>query len=143
MTTRRLQLATALLAAIALILLILSPRAPGLACLAALIPGLILGLVLWSRARWLRALAAAALVGLTFGPALLAATPLIALPAYAALRRLSPERLDEFRVGGASLTRAFLVLILPIAMPGLAAGAVLSLLPGGPWRYLGVALALI
>jgi ABC-type nitrate/sulfonate/bicarbonate transport system permease component len=107
------------------------------ACAAAILPALALAAIAWRGGPPIRLAAACALL------IPVAALPLIALPAFAALRRLSPAVLDEARVAGAGWPAIVLSVVLPQAAPGLAFGAALALAPAGDWRLVAAALPLL
>ncbi|KQT61458.1 spermidine/putrescine ABC transporter permease [Methylobacterium sp. Leaf456] len=64
------------------------------------------------------------LVGLTY-----AYLPFMVLPLYAVMSRLDPTLLEAAADLGAGRMRAFFTLTLPLALPGLAAGALLCFIP--------------
>ena len=67
---------------------------------------------------------AAVMIGLTY-----AYLPFMVLPLYAVLSRLDPTLTEAAADLGASPTRAFWTVTLPLARPGIAAGALLCFIP--------------
>lgn len=67
---------------------------------------------------------AAVLIGLVY-----AYLPFLVLPLYAVMNRLDPALREAAADLGASPTRAFWTVTLPLAMPGLVAGALLCFIP--------------
>jgi spermidine/putrescine transport system permease protein len=55
--------------------------------------------------------------------------PFVALPIYAALQRINPSLLEAAAILGASPTRSFLRVTLPLSLPGVIAGFLMVFIP--------------
>jgi molybdate transport system permease protein len=102
--------------------LVLPPAVAGIALLAALGPKGILGDSLDAAGIELTLTTAAVVVALTF-----VASPFYVRQAIAAFAAVDPTLMDASRTLGASEARGFARVMIPSAMPGLAAGAALAL----------------
>jgi ABC-type spermidine/putrescine transport system permease subunit I len=83
-----------------------------------------LGGLLPTQVDWLSGRATTVVLGLVYGY-----VPYMILPLYAALDRISPSLLEAARDLGAGRVETFLRVVLPMSMPGVAAGLVLVALP--------------
>jgi spermidine/putrescine transport system permease protein len=73
---------------------------------------------------WLAGRASTVILGLVYGY-----VPYMVLPLYAALDRISPSMIEAARDLGAGRTDVFRRVILPMSLPGVAAGLILVTLP--------------
>ena len=83
-----------------------------------------LGGLLDVRVEWLAGRASTVVLGLVYGY-----VPYMVLPLYAALDRISPSLLEAARDLGAGRWDVFRRVVLPLSLPGIAAGLVLVALP--------------
>jgi molybdate transport system permease protein len=102
--------------------LVLPPAAAGIALLAALAPGGLLGGAIEAAGIELTLTTAGVVVALTF-----VASPFYVRQAIAAFAAVDRTLLDASRTLGASEARGFLRVMIPAAMPGLVAGGALAL----------------
>jgi molybdate transport system permease protein len=102
--------------------LVLPPAAAGIALLAAVGPSGILGGSLEAAGIELSLTTAGVVVAVTF-----VSSPFYVRQAIAAFAAVDPALRDASRTLGASEARGFLRIMIPVAMPGLAAGAALAL----------------
>ena len=102
--------------------LVLPPAVAGIALLAAVGSGGILGGAIEAAGIQLSFATAGVVVALTF-----VASPFYVRQAMAAFAAVDPTLLDASRTLGASEARGFLRVMIPVALPGLAAGTALAL----------------
>jgi molybdate transport system permease protein len=102
--------------------LVLPPAAAGIALLAALAPGGLLGGAIEAAGVELTLATAGVVVAVTF-----VASPFYVRQAIAAFASVDRTQLDASRTLGASEARGFLRVMIPAAMPGLVAGGALAL----------------
>ena len=102
--------------------LVLPPAVAGIALLAAVGPSGILGGTLDAAGIELSLTTAGVVVALTF-----VASPFYVRQAIAAFAAVDPTLRDASRTLGASEARGFVRVMIPVAMPGLAAGAALAM----------------
>ncbi len=113
------------------------------ACAAAAPGAAVLAWVLWAGRGVARWVGGACLVGAAAAGPFGAALAMMAVPAFACLRRMAPAVVDEARVGGAGWALVAGWIVLPEAAPGLAYGLAVALAPGGAWRGVAAALPLV